>query len=175
MVYIKNEEKTNMIAYLSGKPLVSHNELIIQVQGVGYGVHVGAQTLTACTGRESLEMYVHTFVKEDEISLYGFLSFEEKEMFLQLLSVSGVGPKTALTIIDKGTVGIYSAVHNGDVTYFSSIPRIGKKLSQKIIIELRSKLGNREVLDLQRPTEKYSQVSDALLSLGFGEHDIQEV
>lgn len=163
-----------MIAYLSGTPVHQHNTLIILVQGVGYGVQVGTRTLQKTVGKERVDLFIHTHVREDEIALFGFGDAQTLELFTKLIDVSGVGPKTALAISDFGSEEIVRAVQQADVAFFSSMPRVGKKLAQKIIIELKSKLGSLKDLDLAPESQQHSDVSEALRSLGFSEHDIQK-
>lgn len=163
-----------MIAYLSGKPLIQGEQLIIITQGVGYGVFVGNATFQKASQAEHIELFIHTHVREDDLSLFGFMSQQDKKLFLQLLDVSGVGPKTALIISDCGATQIIQAVQSADVAFFSSIPRVGKKMAQKIIIELKSKLGSMKELDLKPESQHQSDVADALRALGFSDNDVQK-
>lgn len=160
-----------MIALLSGTPIIEGTTLIVQVQGVGYGVSVSSGTLAACAGQPTITLHIYTAVRDDAIELYGFQSAQEKALFLLLLSVSGVGPRTALTITQAAPTQIIAAVQHADVSFFTAIPRVGKKLAQKIIIELTSKLGTLQELDLSPLTTTQQTVADALLSLGFSEED----
>ena len=163
-----------MIAYLSGKPIKSGNETIVIVGGVGYMVHVTQETKIKIQAMDVIELYVYTHVKDDAIDLYGFLSSGEKQLFLKLISVDGVGPKTALLILDAGVSAIIKAIQEADVSFFQSIPRVGKKSAQKIIIELKTKLGGVTDIDLSEPQGKEKEVMDALLALGFGEVEIRK-
>ena len=93
-------------------------------------------------------------------------------LFEYLLSVSGIGPKSALHIADRGVEPITQAVQQADIGFFTQIPRVGKKLAQKIIIDLRSKLGALKELDLKPESQQYSDVVSALENLGYGKDDI---
>ena len=164
-----------MIAYLTGKPLVNTTQTIILVNGVGYGVSIGLLTKQQLRNKEQVSLHIHTHVREDEITLYGFFEEQQKLLFELLLKVSGVGPKSALSITDQGVTALTNAVQQADTVFFSSIPRIGKKLAQKIIIELKSKLGSLKELNLADETPKRIEVIEALQSLKFSESDIQSV
>ncbi len=161
-----------MIALLVGRPIVTRQSLILMTGGVGYGVMVGARTLSSIGDQSEITLYVHTHVREDALDLFGFTSFEDKEMFHLLLSVSGVGPKTALAITDLGAEKIVQAVQTADVSLFSLVPRVGKKLAQKIIIELKPKLGSLQELNLGPRSAVEQDVVDALSALGFSDAEI---
>lgn len=161
-----------MIGYLKGIPKLIGTQFIIDVHGVGYLVNVGIGTLGRVQQRESVELYIHTHVREDSLSLYGFLSLADQQLFEKMLDVSGVGPKTALQIADRGVEQITQAVQNADTSFFTSIPRVGKKVGQKIIIELRSKLGSLKELDLKPESQQYTDVVAALENLGYGTNEI---
>ncbi len=124
------------------------NPLLLMVGGVGYRVAVPQHILQSVTRDTPVTVFTHTHVREDALDLYGFLTKEELSLFQLLLSVSGIGPKTSLTIIDRGVASIRQAITTADVSFFTSIPRLGRKNAQKIIIELTSKLGSRIDLDL---------------------------
>jgi Holliday junction DNA helicase RuvA len=161
-----------MIGSLRGTPKLVGNQLIIDVNGVGYAVHTGTSTLSQLLHQQTVELCIHTHVREDEISLYGFLSPSDKVLFEHLLSVSGIGPKSALHIADRGVEPITNAVQQADISFFTQIPRVGKKLAQKIIIDLRSKLGALKELDLKPESQQYADVVAALENLGYGKDDI---
>lgn len=162
-----------MIALLIGKPVVQKDHVIMMVGGVGYGVAVGGKTLSELSGKPEATLYIYTHVREDALDLYGFSAHEEKELFKQLLSVTGVGPRTALSIVDFGAQRVVQAIQTADVSLFTSVPRVGKKVAQKIIIELKGKLGSLQELNLGPRSPLEQDVSDALLVLGFTETEIQ--
>lgn len=162
-----------MIGFLSGRPEVLTNSVLIHVGGVGYEVFAGSLVLDRLANTDIAELYVYTHVKEDEITLFGFQNLKEKELFLELLAISGVGPKTALAIINKGSSELIHAVQTADVAFFSKIPRVGKKSAQKIIIELKNKLGGFTELDLTPLSSFENDLVTALESLGFN-HDESE-
>jgi holliday junction DNA helicase RuvA len=164
-----------MIAYLKGQLLHQSDRLIVICHGVGYGVHISPRIQQQLQTQTEAELFIYTHVREDILELFGFLSREEQSLFELLLGVSGVGPKTALQIMSFSPTQIVTAVQNADVSTFSSVPRVGKKLAQKIIIELRGKLGSLKELDLQPLTPQLQEVKEALVQLGFREADIDQI
>ena len=162
-----------MIGYLEGKALARGEELLMMVGGVGYLVAVGQQVLRKASGEE-LALHIYTHVKEDRLELYGFQTAEELEIFKLVIAVSGVGPKTAINIIDGGVTQLIEAVQQAQLSFFTAIPRVGKKLAQKIIIELKGKLGSLKELNLATLSPKEQDIMDALLGLGFDENMIQD-
>lgn len=164
-----------MISYLKGTPVVYKDYITVIVNGVGYKVTVGAQTLQQAGIVNEIELYIYTHVKEDILDLYGFASHQQMVVFELVLSVSGVGPKTAIALTDAGTDRLIAAIQNADIQFFTSVPRVGKKMAQKIIIELTSKIGSVQELDLTPLSPKNQDLVDALTSLGFSEQDIRTV
>lgn len=162
-----------MIAYLEGKALVKKDHLIVLTGGVGYFVYVGSKLLSNVQDGEVISLYIYSHIKEDRFELYGFKSEEELAIFKMLLAISGVGPKTAIALADAGTDKLVDAVQQAQTSFFTSIPRVGKKLAQKIIIELKTKLGSLKELNLSTLSPKAQDVMDALLGLGFEENAVQ--
>lgn len=157
-----------MIGALSG---IAHtpiaNPLLVMVGGVGYRVAVPEHILSDIHADKPLFLYTHTHVREDALDLYGFVSPEELSLFTLLISVSGIGPKTSLTIVDRGASAVRQAIMTADVSFFTSIPRLGTKNAQKIIIELKTKLGSIEELDLSQEHGETKEILEALESMGF--------
>jgi Holliday junction DNA helicase RuvA len=144
------------------------NPIILMVGGVGYCVHVPPNVLNVLTQDATHTLFIHTHVRDDALDLYGFSSQDQLDLFTLLLTVSGIGPRTALAIIDRGAPEIYKAIAKGDVDFFTTIPRLGKKNAQKIIIELKSKLGSIGDLDLSEDISgQTGQLLDALMAMGF--------
>ena len=164
-----------MIGYLLGQPKLTSSGLLVVCHGVGYSVLVTKGNQAKLALQSECELYIHAHIKEDAFDLYGFLSEGEKQLFLKLIDVDGVGPKTAMNIMDRGTDAIVQAVQSADISFFSSITRVGKKSAQKIIIELKNTLGGTEELDLSEPVGKTKEVIEALTSLGFSETESQKV
>jgi Holliday junction DNA helicase RuvA len=165
-----------MIGRLTGT-IDSHirNPLIIDVHGVGYVVHVPERYLASMKPKGHHTLFIHSHIREDTFDLYGFASQQELVLFELLLTVSGIGPKTALNVIDRGVSAIEAAVQKSDVDFFTTIPRLGTKNAQKIIIELKSKLGSSRILDLTgADSSETKQIVDALASMGFDKQEIRE-
>lgn len=160
-----------MIGKLTGKPEIIGHDLLIDVGGVGYLVKVSEAVLSHLSS-ESVTLYIYTHVKEDTLELYGFLQPTEKELFMLLLSVSGVGPSIALSISDQGAEKIIESVQNAQVSFFTQVPRVGKKLAQKIIIDLKGKLGSLKELQLGPTSPEQEIVVTALTNLGFDENQV---
>lgn len=156
-----------MIGYLAGTVFSKTDYLIILVNGVGYQVYAQANLLNEVKLSQNLELYIYTHVKEEALQLFGFISEAQLKLFKLIISVSGIGPKTALLILDLGNDRVISAVQNAEVATFTKVPRVGKKLAQKIIIDLRSKLGSLKELNLAPKTSKQSELLAALEALGF--------
>jgi Holliday junction DNA helicase RuvA len=165
-----------MIGQLTGTILTkSKNPLIIDVQGVGYLVYVPQRLLSLTDPSKKQTLLIHTHVREDALDLYGFLEEAELTLFNLLLTVSGIGPKTALLVIDRGADATRAAVEQSDVDFFTSIPRLGRKNAQKIIIELKSKFGALNELDLTGATDgETKQLTDALIDMGFHKQKVRE-
>lgn len=163
-----------MIAYLSGKlQVVRPNWLIIDVEGVGYKVFIGGSLASKLHQNENAELYIYSHVREDQFSLYGFNTVDELEFFEQLLSVSGIGPKAALNILDSAPIDkIKTSIIRQDPTLVSSVSGIGKKTAEKLVIELKNKLGG--TAGYFETGGKAEDVYGALLQLGFKAHEAQK-
>jgi len=162
-----------MISMLTGTPIVQGTECVVLCGGVGYGVSVNEKTLQKVSAQKEITLYIHTHVREDELKLYGFLTMQERHFFEMLLNhVQGVGPRTALAITNSSVAEISQAVEEGDVEFFTEFPRVGKKLAQKIILELRSKLGDAKDLELSFIGTKQKDIHEALSTLGYSDKEI---
>jgi holliday junction DNA helicase RuvA len=163
-----------MIGYLKGKILTANrNPLLILAGSVGYVVHVLPRILPKMEFDSEQSLYIHTAVKDDAIDLYGVATVEEADLFTILLGVSGIGPKTALMIVDRGVDPVKKAIINSDVEFFQTIPRLGKKNAQKVIIELKSKIGSSKDLDLSDSESGDTQeLLEILGSMGFAKSEI---
>ncbi|MBT4124740.1 MAG: Holliday junction branch migration protein RuvA [Candidatus Pacebacteria bacterium] len=165
-----------MIGFLSGTIQKLSNSLLIHTSGgVGYKVEVGPSFFNRLQDKDTVSLFIYTHVKEDTLSLFGFGTQKDMTLFELVLSVSGVGPKIALAIIDSGAERLVEAVQNANVEFFKSVKRVGKKLAQKIIIDLKSKLGGLKDLDLSPLSKTERDAMDGLLGLGFQEGHVLEV
>ena len=133
----------NMIAFLRGAILEKRpNQVVIDVGGVGYDVTIPISTYSAlpATGSE-VRLRIHTHVREDALSLYGFLTEEEKTLFERLIGVSGIGPKLAVTVLSGlPTPDLVASIRQGLLEHLVRIPGVGKKTAERIVLELRDKL-----------------------------------
>ncbi len=165
-----------MIGYLKGTIIAClTHEIWIDVSGVGYRVRINnkSTSLPMVKGAE-VELFIHTAVREDAITLYGFPSMEMLQLFELLISVSGVGPKTGMEIVGSAEHDqIEAAISQADVNFFSRIKGIGKKSAQRIIVDLKSKIGSLKEMDLTAEDEE-DPVVMALRQFGFKLGEINE-
>ena len=151
------------------------NKITLENNGIGYEINVSNQTLDAITfENEPVRMYTYLNVKEDEMSLYGFLSNEEKDMFLKLLTVGGIGPKMALGILSEITItGLMNAISSEDLKRLCKVKGLGKKTAERLILELKDKINPLEALALGKDEEANmldeNIINDAIATLvGLG-------
>jgi len=166
-----------MIGFLSGEVVARDDPyIVIDVGGVGYKVVVANGVLSSISKNAKVKLFVYTHVREDAISLFGFLDSLDLKLFENLISVSGIGPKTAMNIFSIGArEEIIQSIITGDVSFFTTAPRLGKKNAQKIIIELKSKFGSIGDLDLAKTdVQENSEVIAALKQFGFSNREALE-
>ncbi len=162
-----------MIAHLRGKLLAKHpNQAIVETAGVGYDVTISVPTfsdLPAVGG--DIALHIHTHVREDVIALYGFLRPSEKLLFEKLITVSGIGPKLAITILSGMAADeMAGAIRGNDVARLTRIPGIGKKTAERMVLELRDKLpqpGPAAAPAVPALSSTEEDVLSALLNLGY--------
>jgi Holliday junction DNA helicase RuvA len=155
---------------------IRSNHIILDTGSVGYKIIVSATLLAKLKPQDKLRLYTYTYVREDILELFGFESLEQLSLFELILTVSGVGPKTALAVFSQGTSQqITEAILMSDVSFFSGVPRLGKKNAQKIIIELKGKLGDATTtLDFAAQDEE-KEIVQALKDFGFKPQEISDV
>ena len=170
-----------MIAQLRGTLADKRpNQVLVDVGGVGYLVHIPVSTFYALGDLHSnVTLLIHTQVREDAISLYGFLSSREKHLFELLISASGVGPVLALKILSGMSVDdLVPAVRSGDIIRLTRIPGVGKKTAERMVVELCDKLSAMETPESARQpavtTGAASDVVSALLNLGYDQHAAEQ-
>jgi Holliday junction DNA helicase RuvA len=158
-----------MIGTIKGNIIFKEDPcLIVDVNGVGYRVLIPTNILSKSRTGETILLYTHTHVREDLLELYGFTDPKDLKLFEHLLSVSGIGCKTALAIFSIGTrQEIIQAITSSDTSLFVGVPRLGRKNAQKIIIELKNKLGGVGDIDLSSGSEDTSEVVAVLKNFGF--------
>lgn len=162
-----------MIAFLKGRlAFKSPTTLLIDVNGVGYEVHISLHTYSALGSNEQVQLHTYLQVREDAHVLYGFAEVKEKELFLQLISVQGIGPNTARTLLSYVSPDeLKRAIIAGDVASVQRIKGIGPKTAQRMIIELKDKLLKSHPENLDLGEMAYNNVREeallALVTLGF--------
>ncbi len=173
-----------MIGSIKGKIVLKKEKfLVVETAGVGYKVNVSPDALSKAKtrtnersfGREvgdEIFLFIHTHVREDALDLYGFLNYPELEFFEMLIGVSGIGPKSALAILGITSIEtLRKAIGIGDTSYLTKISGIGKKTAEKIVIELRDKMGTElEGSSLQEEMDSL----EALKSLGYSQNEARE-
>ena len=162
---------TSMIAHLRGRLIAKHpNQAIVEAAGVGYDVSISVPTFSdlPATGAE-VSLHIHTHVREDAIALFGFLRQEEKQLFERLISVSGIGPKLAITILSgMPAPEMVAAIRGNDVARLTRIPGIGKKTAERMVLELRDKLEHFAAAPAAPPMSAVEEdVVSALINLGY--------
>jgi holliday junction DNA helicase RuvA len=158
-----------MIARLRGKPAANTPEgLILDVGGVGYLVHATPAAVRKGDSADEITVETYLHVREDALQLYGFADRSERELFVQLLAVSGIGPKVALAIVSGSPVAdLRRAILREDAARFQAIPGIGKKTADRIVLELKEKLGSEDISPEVGPETPYLVARDALVELGW--------
>ncbi|MBI3384850.1 Holliday junction branch migration protein RuvA [Candidatus Gottesmanbacteria bacterium] len=167
-----------MIGALKGPVQITGSNTILLFAGaVGYKVFVNSKLIESITkNKDDILLYTHTHVAENILELYGFKSREELALFELLIDVSGVGPKTALAILERGEKEIREAIIASDVAFFTTIPRIGNKNAQRIIIDLKSKIGSLSDLDLTGKSQgQTAEVIEALTAMGFKRFEVNDI
>jgi holliday junction DNA helicase RuvA len=161
-----------MIAHLRGKLISKHpNQAIVEASGVGYDVVISVPTFSELPGLNAeVSLFIHTHVREDALALFGFLRAQEKQLFEKLLSVSGIGPKLAITILSGMQADtMIAAIKGNNVAALTRIPGIGKKTAERMVLELRDKLDtfsvSAEITAAATPVEE--DVISALVNLGY--------
>ncbi|MBS4032978.1 MAG: Holliday junction branch migration protein RuvA [Ignavibacterium sp.] len=159
-----------MIGHLKGKIISSKpTQILLDVNGVGYKVGISINTFEKIVDKAEVSLFIHTHVKEDSISLFGFFTESEKEMFELLISISGIGPKIALGLLSGISVeSLKDAIEEGNVSRIIAVPGIGRKTAERLVLELRSKvedISGGEFTKTQ-PSIK-SEAMSALTTLGY--------
>ena len=169
-----------MISYLKGKILIKKpNYIIIEVGGLGYQVFCNLSTTGKLKEGEEVSIYTHHYVKEDAQNLYGFLSLPELELFKNLIAISGVGPKSGLNVLAVASVeDIIRAILSEDPALLKSVSGIGTKTAERIVVELKSKIGklSKEITDKDtQAAPRDIEVIEALIGLGYSRKEVVDV
>lgn len=158
-----------MIGHLTGTTLIKKPLfLVLDVNGVGYKVFCTDRLLQDVSVGDTIAVHIHTVVREDALDLYGFLTYEEIELFILLISVSGVGPRSALGIMNLETIEkLLSAIAHSDVEYLTKVSGVGKKSAEKIILELKDKVESFDIASMDDVRREEEDVLEALKTLGY--------
>ena len=170
-----------MYEYLNGE--LAHilpTAIVVDVYGVGYQVVFANPYRLQDSLKKQIKVLVQQVVREDSITLYGFISSEERELFQRLISVSGIGPKSAMSILaNDDTEGFVNAVESGNVTYLTKFPGVGKKTAQQIILDLKGKFealpeeATKAVVSTNQAT--LEEAKEALMGLGYSAKEITKI
>ncbi len=146
------------------------NYITLDNKGIGFKIYV-ANPFSYQVNEEVL-VYLYNYIREDEFSLYGFKTIEERDLFLRLINVKGLGPKMALPMLATGSVaGIIDAIDRENILYLTKFPKIGEKLARQIILDLKGKL---TISDTSTPSEM-DELVEALTSLGYKLPDVKKI
>lgn len=161
-----------MIGSLRGRVLERGADwILIEVQGMGFKVKVSPSVIAGLAGKPEAFVFIHDHVREDARDLFGFLTLAHLELFEKLLSISGVGPKAAMTILSIGSADqIISAIMAGNLAFLTSVPGVGTKTAQKIILELKGQLVAKE-----DAASADQEVTQALVGLGYSAAQARDV
>ncbi|KAF1301901.1 Holliday junction branch migration protein RuvA [Candidatus Enterococcus willemsii] len=174
-----------MYEYIIGKITAIYPAyIVVEVNGIGYQIASGNPYRYSGKMNQEVKLFVHQVIREDAHTLYGFNSLEEKQLFLRLISVSGIGPKSGLAIMaNDDHEGLISAIETGDITYLTKFPGVGKKTAQQLVLDLKGKLGELSgeltgsvVMELF--TTNHSALDEAisaLQALGYSERETKRV
>ena len=168
-----------MISYITGKIINKAKQKLTILTASGVGYEVGVAPILFLESELNSEFSLHTYlaVRENSLDLYGFQNLAERDLFMQFLDVTGIGPKSALHLISLGTVEeISSAIARGDSTYLTKVSGVGKKTAERIVVELKNKVQSlNSVSENGESSENLGEVIDALVSLGYSKEEAREI
>lgn len=166
-----------MIRFIKGKYISNGiDNIVIENNGMGFFIKASTKTIGHFNLSDDITVYTYMSVREDDISLYGFTSNEELSMFTLLISVSGIGPKVALGILDEHIPEkIIYAIINGDIDMLTRAKGIGKKTAQRLILELKDKMKAQDIseieTDIQIDSDNRKEAIEALMALGYSKKE----
>ena len=163
-----------MFDYIIGKITdIKSNSIVVENNGIGYLVYVSNPYSFELNKEE--KVFIYQQISEDSNNLYGFKSIDEKDLFLKLISVKGLGCKMALPILAVGSIdGIKDAIERENILYIKKFPKIGDKLAKQIILDLKGKMGDIDTLDLPN-TDNYDELIEVLKGLGYKEKEFKHI
>ena len=150
---------------------------VMTVSGLGYEIHVGSGQVVRWSGGQVVTLYTYLKVSDQALDLYGFETIDEREFFELLMTVSGVGPKSAMHIMSLGSMmEIKAAIARGDAAQLSNVQGIGRKTAERLVVELKGKVsGQRSAVSGQPDSEALGEVIEALVGLGYGREEARMV
>lgn len=175
-----------MIDWLRGKIIeIEPTHLILDVQGVGYGIEIPVSTYEKISEKEDISLFIETIIKENEIKLYGFESKKDKEFFKNIITVSGIGPRTAIAMLSTYSVDeLITIISDQNIKALTRVPGIGKKTAERILFELREKFEQKEQFqEVSRSISREFKVQNsdvveetilALAALGYKQSDAEK-
>ena len=169
-----------MYDFIAGKvDRITPTEIIIDCNGVGYLLHISLHTFERLKAEKNVKIFTHLVVREDSHTLYGFAMISEREMYIKLVGVNGVGPSTARIILSSLTVDeVVSAISNANIGVLKSIKGIGPKAAQRLVVELQDKLGgigSDTAYLLSGGSQAVEEALDALIALGFSKASVSKI
>lgn len=172
-----------MYEYLKGMiSKITAKYVVLEVGGIGYILHVANPYAYSDKVQQELKVYVHQVVREDAETLYGFLTETEKQLFLNLISVSGIGPVSALAIIAADdNEGLVRAIDEKNITYLTKFPKIGKKTAQQMVLDLEGKVTSSEAAPTKASPQKTAEnqaleeAMEAMLALGYKAAELKKI
>lgn len=165
-----------MIAYLKGRLILKNpQQVVIDVDGVGYCAYIPLSTYFKLgEENEPVELFIYTHLSDSALALYGFSSFEERELFIKLISISGIGPKLALNVLSGMELEeLKQAIKEGNVNRLARIPGIGKKTALRLAMELQEKIDRKEKILIGRAAKEREDLISALINLGFRRREVE--
>ncbi len=166
-----------MIASIEGTiELKGEKFLVVKAGGIGYKIFVGPETIRKSPEKgETVKLWTHQYVREDALELYGFLHYAELGLFELLISISGIGPKGGLGVLAIAPVDtLKKAIAAGDTSYLTRVSGIGKKMAEKIVLELKEKLAGKGVLVEAPELKDEADALDAMVALGYTQREARE-
>ena len=161
-----------MYEYINGiVTMIESNHIVLENNGIGYLIYVG-NPYSYIEGKE-YKVFVYQHIREDENAMYGFKNMEEKDMFLRLIEVKGLGCKMALPMLASGSIDtLWNAIESENVFYLKKFPKIGDKVARQIILDLRGKISRSNQLVDER---SYTELIEVLKGLGYKQADIKKI
>ncbi|GFH41540.1 Holliday junction ATP-dependent DNA helicase RuvA [Lactococcus hodotermopsidis] len=170
-----------MYEYLTGKlTKITPTYVVLEVSGVGYIINVANPYVFSDMRNQLLKIYVHQVIREDAHTLYGFKTFDEKTLFLKIVSVKGIGPKSALAIIAADdNDGLVAAINNSDIKYLTKFPGVGKKTAMQMALDLEGKFDSQMLATVAKTTattdKALSESLEALEALGYKATELKKI